>query len=71
MQNFKRIAEGEWKPSVELTWNDPIQDSLANECDTAKNWQGVSPRMPCVVVSFVRRSQAFAQFARACVRKYT
>ncbi len=23
MSNFKIIGEGEWKPSVELTWNDP------------------------------------------------
>ncbi len=23
MQNFKRIGGGPWKPSVDLTWNDP------------------------------------------------
>ena len=23
MPNFKRIGGGEWKPSVDLTWNDP------------------------------------------------
>ena len=24
MPNFKRIGGGEWKPSVDLTWNDPV-----------------------------------------------
>ena len=24
MPNFKRIGGGEWKPSVDLTWNDPF-----------------------------------------------
>ena len=41
-----------------------IQDSLANKSDTAKHWQGVSQRMRCVFVSFVRRSQAFVSFVR-------
>ena len=44
-----------------------IQDSLANKSDTAKHWQGVSQRMRSVFVSFVRRSQAFAKFAKAFV----
>ena len=25
MPNFKRIGGGEWKPSVDLTWNDPCE----------------------------------------------
>ena len=44
-----------------------IEDRLANKTDIAKHWQGVSPRMRCVVVPFVRCSQAFAKFARAFV----
>ena len=44
-----------------------IRDSLANNSDTAKHWQEVSTRMRCVVVSFVRRSQAFKTPARAFV----
>ena len=50
----------EWSKSA-------MQDSLANKSDPAKHWQGVSLRMRCVVVSFVRRSQPFAKFARAFV----
>ena len=31
MPNLKRIGGGEWKPSVDLTWNDPANRCLTPE----------------------------------------
>ena len=47
-----------------------IQDSLANKSDTAKHWQGVSPRMRCVVASF-RNAFASIRKIRKGIRTYS
>ena len=41
MPNFKRIGRGEWKPSVDLTWNDPgVQGVPDQSLPTQTQWDG-------------------------------
>ena len=40
MPNFKRIGGGPWKPSVDLTWNDPARQWLndVKECTGLRSY---------------------------------